>query len=284
MTGKAATLQQHVEREREIAYQMQQSFLPHIFPSVEGVEVAAAMRPAREVGGDFYDVIPLSGGLLGIIIADVSGKGVPAALYMALGRTLLRSHSLSTPRPRYLTDALESAHVRQLMRTVPNSALAALDSVRTTNEYLTEHHFDQAMFLTLFYAVYDPQSRLLVYVNAGHNPPFLYNTLSGEQAWLDSTDLIIGVMPDRRYEPQWRQLSRGDVLTLYTDGVSEAFNSDREMFGEERLVTAVRNQRATSAQELLEAITTAVDSFVGDAPQSDDLTLLVMHCLRSNED
>ncbi len=283
MTENTITLQEREAREREIAYEMQQSFLPHTFPSINGAEVAAMMRPAREVGGDFYDVIPLSGGLLGLIVADVSGKGVSASLYMALGRTLLRSHSLSTPRPRYLTDALESAHVRQLMRTVPNSALAALDSVRTTNEYLTEHHSEQAMFLTLFYAVYDPHSRLLVYVNAGHNPPFLYNTFTGEQSWLDSTDLIIGVMPNVRYEPQWRQLNPGDVLTLYTDGVTEAFNINREMFGEERIVEAIQSQQAVSAQEFLEVIDTAVENFVGKAPQSDDLTLLVM-CCQSNED
>ncbi|HEY73062.1 MAG TPA: PP2C family protein-serine/threonine phosphatase [Thermoflexia bacterium] len=283
MTQNGATLQERAAREREIAYEMQQSFLPHTFPNIEGAEVAAMMRPAREVGGDFYDVIPLSGGLLGLIIADVSGKGVSAALYMALGRTLLRSHSLSTPRPRYLTDALESAHVRQLMRTVPNSALAALDSVRTTNEYLTEHHSEQAMFLTLFYAVYEPQSRLLIYVNAGHNPPLLYNTLTGEQDWLDSTDLFVGMMPDRPYEPQWRQLNPGDVLTLYTDGVTEAFNVNHKMFGEERIVEAVRDYQATSAQGFLEAIKTAVDAFVGKAPQSDDLTLLVMRC-QSNRD
>ena len=283
MVADVVASQKHAEREREIAYEMQQSFLPHTFPSVEGAEVAAIMRPAREVGGDFYDVIPLSGGLLGIIVADVSGKGVPAALYMALSRTLLRSHSLSTPRARYLTDALESAHVRQLMRTVPNSALAALDSVRTTNEYLAENHSEQAMFLTLFYAVYDPQSRLLTYVNAGHNSPFLYNTFTGEQDWLESTDLIIGVMPDVPYQPQWRQLNPGDVLTLYTDGVTEAFNASREMFGEERLVAAVRAYQAASAQELVEVIRAEVDTFAGGAPQSDDLTLLVMRCQSSDD-
>ena len=283
MVADVAASQKRAEREREIAYEMQQSFLPHTFPSIEGAEIAAIMRPAREVGGDFYDVISLSGGLLGIIIADVSGKGVSAALYMALGRTLLRSHSLNTPRARYLTDALESAHVRQLMRTVPNSALAALDSVRTTNEYLTEHHSEQAMFLTLFYAVYDPHSRLLVYVNAGHNSPFLYNTLTGEQDWLESTDLIIGVLPGVPYEPQWRQLNPGDVLTLYTDGVTEAFDAGREMFGEERLVAAVRARQTASAQELVEAIGTEVDAFAGGAPQSDDLTLLVMRCQLSED-
>jgi len=283
MTDDLAASQKRAEREREIAYEMQQSFLPHTFPSIEGAEIAAIMRPAREVGGDFYDVIPLSGGLLGIIIADVSGKGVSAALYMALGRTLLRSHSLNIARPRYLTGAMDSAHIRQLMRTVPNSALSALDSIRITNEYLTEHHSEQAMFLTLFYAVYDPRSRVLVYVNAGHNSPFLYNARTGEQGWLAPTDLIVGVLPDVSYEPQWRQLNPGDVLTLYTDGVTEAFNADREMFGEERLVESVRAHQTASAQELVKAIGADVDVFVDGAPQSDDLTLLVMRCQLSGD-
>jgi sigma-B regulation protein RsbU (phosphoserine phosphatase) len=275
----AAVPQTHADREREIAYEMQQSFLPHTFPDIEGVEVSAIMRPAREVGGDFYDVIPLSGGLLGMIVADVSGKGVPAALYMALGRTLLRAHSLSyTARAQYLSDALESAHVRQLMRSGSHSALGPLGSVRKTNDYLTEHHSEQSMFLTLFYAVYEPQSRLLTYVNAGHNPPFLYNTLTGEQDWLQPTDMVIGILPDCAYEPQARQLNPGDVLTMYSDGVTEAFNADHDMFGEERIVETVQAHKTASAQELLEAVKSAVDTFVSSAPQSDDLTLMVMRC------
>jgi sigma-B regulation protein RsbU (phosphoserine phosphatase) len=162
---------ERMEREMEIAHEMQQSFLPQTLPEMPGIEIAATMRPAYEVGGDFYDVIPLSGGRLGLLVADVSDKGMPAALYMALARTLLRTHSLSA-RPQYLSDALESAQVRRLMRSGSLGALAALGAVRQTNDYLTAHHSESCMFLTLFYAVYDPQSRLLTYVNAGHNPPF----------------------------------------------------------------------------------------------------------------
>lgn len=267
-----------MERELEIAHEIQQGLLPQTFPEVLGAEIAAAMHPARQVGGDFYDVIPLSGGRVGILVADVSDKGMPAALYMALARTLLRAHSLSA-RPRYLSDALESAQVRRLMRTGSLGALAALGAVRQTNDYLTEHHSESCMFVTLFYAVYEPQSRLLTYVNAGHNPPFLYNTLTGEQDWLPPTDMCIGVMPERLYEAQGRQLSPGDLLVLYTDGVTEAFNADHEMFGAERLVEVVRAHRTASVQELVEAIEAEVTAFAGEAPQSDDLTLLVMRCL-----
>jgi sigma-B regulation protein RsbU (phosphoserine phosphatase) len=275
---RTTAVRERMERELEIAYEMQQSFLPQALPDVPDVEIAATMRPAREVGGDFYDVIPLSSGRVGVLVADVSDKGVSAALYMALARTLLRTHSLSA-RPQYLSDALESAQVRRLMRSGSLGALAALGAVRQTNDYLTEHHSESCMFVTLFYAVYDPQSHLLTYVNAGHNPPLLYNALTGEQGWLRPTDMIVGVMHGRPYEAQERQLCPGDVLVLYTDGVTEAFNPEHEMFGEERLVEVVRAHATASAQELVEAIESGVTTFAGQASQSDDLTLLVMRCL-----
>ena len=275
---RAIAEKERMEREMEIAHDMQQSFLPQTLPEMPSIEIAASMRPAYEVGGDFYDVIPLSSGRLGLLIADVSDKGTSAALYMALSRTLLRTHSLSA-RPQYLSDALESAQVRRLMRSGSLGALAALGAVRQTNDYLTAHHSESCMFLTLFYAVYDPQSRLLTYVNAGHNPPFLHNALTGEQDWLRPTDMIVGIMPGRPYEAEERKLSPGDVLALYTDGVTEAFNTDHEMFGEERLVEVVRAHATASAQELVEAIEAGVTAFAGEAPQSDDLTLLVIRCL-----
>ena len=268
---------ERMERELEIAHEVQQSLLPRTIPEVPGIEIAATMRPAYEVGGDFYDVIPLSGGRVGMLVADVSDKGMPAALYMALARTLLRAHSLSA-RPQYLSDALESVQVRRLMRSGSLGALAALGAVRQTNDYLTEHHSESSMFLTLFYAVYDPSSHLLTYVNAGHNPPLLYNATSGQHDWLRPTDMLMGVMPQRPFEAQERHLDPNDVLVLYTDGVTEAFNARREMFGEERLVEAIRAQGAASAQEIVQALVSTVAAFAGEAPQSDDITILVMRC------
>lgn len=270
--------QERIEWELETARAIQQSFLPHAFPETPGVEIAAAMRPAREVSGDFYDVIPLSGGRLGLLVADVSGKGVPAALYMALARTLLRAQSLNA-RPRYLSDALESANVRRLMHSGSLGALAALGAVRQTNDYLVEHHAGLRMFVTLFYAVYEPRSRLLTYVGAGHNPPLLCNALTGRQTWLQPTDMVAGVVAGRAFEAQECQLNPGDVLVLYTDGVTEAFNPRREMFGEERLLQVVCAHPAASAPQVLEAIRAEVDAFAGGTPQSDDIALLVMRCL-----
>jgi sigma-B regulation protein RsbU (phosphoserine phosphatase) len=263
--------------ELEIARQIQQSFLPSTFPDVPGAEIAALMRPAYEVGGDFYDVIPLTLGRVGLLVGDISGKGVPAALYMALARTLLRSHSLDT-RARYLSDALESASVRQLMRSGSLGALAALDSISRTNDYLRAHHSQLSFFLTLFYGVYEPASHLLSYVNAGHNPPLVYNTLSGQSTWLKPSDMVIGLMPDRPFTAREQQMHPGDVLVIYSDGITEAFDPNRELFGQQRLVEAVRSTELASAGQFLQAIEAAVTAFAASTPQSDDITLLVLYC------
>jgi sigma-B regulation protein RsbU (phosphoserine phosphatase) len=269
------TEEEILQHDLKVAYDIQQSFLPKVLPQIPGAEIAAAMSPARNVGGDFYDVIPLSGGRLGLIVADVSGKGIPAALFMALARTLLRSHSLSA-QPRYLTEALESANVRRLMRSGSMGALAALGAVRQTNEYLLAHHGESSMFLTLFYAVYEPQSRLLTYVNAGHNPPLLYNVHSGERVWLPPTGVAIGLLAGHDFEVQERHLEPGDLLVIYSDGVTEAFDPRREQFGVERLAAAMVSLATRSAEDILAGITEAVTDFVEGAPQSDDLTLAIL--------
>jgi sigma-B regulation protein RsbU (phosphoserine phosphatase) len=264
-----------LRRDLQVAYDIQQSFLPEALPHIPGATVAASMQPALDVGGDFYDVIPLSGERVGLLVADVSGKGIPAALYMALARTLLRTHSLSA-QPRYLTDALRSAEVRRLMRSGSMGALAALGAVRQANEYLLAHHHTPVMFLTLFYAVYEPQSQLLTYVNAGHNPPLLYNARTGEQAWLSPTDMAIGLMAGLPFEATERRLTPGDVLVIYSDGATEAFNPQREMFGTERLAEALTAVADAPAQAILDGIVGRIARFAAGAPQSDDLTLVVL--------
>ena len=233
------------------------------------------MQAARDVGGDFYDVIPLSSDRVGVLVADVAGKGFPASLYMALARTLLRTHSL-TGRPRYLSDALESAQLRQLMRSGSSGALAALGAVRQTNEYFQANHAADATFFTLFYAVYEPASRRLVFVNAGHNPALLFSPASGAVAWLKPTDIAVGFGLDRPYEPSECRMQPGDVLVLYTDGVTEAFDGRRRMFGEERLQAVVVAQAAEPAGSIVKAIAAAVSAHAGATPQSDDITLLVL--------
>jgi phosphoserine phosphatase RsbU/P len=267
-----------LERELQTAYAIQQSFLPGGTPALANAEIAAAMLPARSVGGDFYDLIPLHGGRVGLLVADVSGKGIPAALYMALARTLLRAYSLDA-RPRYLSEALESDHIRHLIHTGSLGALAALGAVAQTNQYLTTHHADLSMFLTLCYGVYDPENRLFTYVNAGHNPPLLYNAPRDVCAWLSPTDMAVGLLPGRPYEAQVHPLTPGDTVVLYSDGITEAFDRARQMYGTERLVEVVRTHAHRPAADLLAAIIAAVRAFAGDAPQSDDITLLILRCL-----
>jgi phosphoserine phosphatase RsbU/P len=261
--------------ELKVARDIQQSFLPQAFPEIPGAEVAAMMQAARDVGGDFYDVIPLNRGRIGMLVADVAGKGFSAALYMALARTLLRTHSLSG-RPRYLSEAIESAQLRQLMRAGSSGALAALGAVSQTNDYFVANHSSNGMFFTVFYAVYEPSSCRLVYVNAGHNPPLLYNAVTGAQSWLQPTDIAVGVLRDRAYEPQECRLAPGDVLVIYSDGVTEAFDAARCMFGVDRLLEIVRTHAQASASGLVEAISAAVRDHAGAMPQSDDITLLVL--------
>lgn len=275
MTDQAPR-QERMVREMEVAREMQRSFLPGEVVQPKGATLAATMRPAHEVGGDFYDVIPLSGGRVGILVADVCGKGVPSALYMALARTLLRAYSLSA-RPQWLTDALESSRVRKLMRGGSLGALAALGAVRLTNEYLVEHHSGSSMFFTLFYGVYDPRTLLLTYVNAGHNPPLLQSEL-GNQEWLEPTDMVVGLMPDRRYEATERQLAAGDILIVYSDGVTEAFDRTRTQYGAGRLAALARARARASPQALVDGVMASVDEFAGDASQSDDITLVVLRC------
>lgn len=267
-----------LEHDLQTAYTIQQSFLPHHLPALPNAEIAAVMQPARLVGGDFYDVIPLHHGRVGMLVADVSGKGVPAALYMALARTLLHAYSLDA-RPRYLSDALESDHIRHLMQSGSLGALAALGAVAQANEYLVAHHADLSMFLTLFYGIYDPENHRFTYVNAGHNPPLVYNAGRDTVDWLKPTDMSVGLLPGRPFDAQARPLTPGDTVVIYSDGITEAFNGERQMFGTQRLVETVRANAELSAPALHTAIIDGVAAFTGDEPQSDDLTLLVLRCL-----
>ncbi|WP_292364876.1 MULTISPECIES: PP2C family protein-serine/threonine phosphatase [unclassified Methanoculleus] len=235
--------------ELRIAHDIQMSFLPDRLPEVPGLEIAALSLPAKEVGGDFYDAIPLTGGRTAIVIADVSGKGVPAALFMALSRTVLRANAL-----------------------VPRSAR---DAVREANSLIAEDA-KSGMFVTLFYAVADPANRTLTYVNAGHNPPLLFRSGGGRPMTLKGTGIILGVMPEADYGEETVSLESGDLVLLYTDGITEAINPDEEQFGEERLIETVIGCLNRSSAEIVDRVRDAVMEFSGDEPQFDDLTLMVL--------
>ncbi|MDD1719373.1 MAG: SpoIIE family protein phosphatase [Methanoregulaceae archaeon] len=240
--------------ELEIAAEIQRSFLPETIPQMEGYDIAGTSIPAKEVGGDFFDVVPLqvtriSDRHMGLLVADVSGKGVPAALFMALSRVVVR--------------------VSATWSGVPSEV------IRQANESISADS-KTGMFVTLFYGVLDQVEKNFTYVNAGHNPPIVYRAATGAMEELEGTGIAIGLMDDSEYQQADISLASGDLIVLYTDGVTEAINEKEEMFGEERLMETIRASVAEPAAKIQENIISAVTAFSGTAPQYDDITLVVV--------
>ncbi len=251
-----AAEQERMKQELEVARRIQTSFLPERCPQVPGWGLAVLWRSARQVGGDFYDFFSLppdrgatAGDRLGLLVADVADKGVPAALFMVLSRTLVRTMALDGRPP-----AAAVSRANDLILADARSGL----------------------FVTLCYAVLHPDSGEVRYVNAGHMPPLLVRAASGVVEVLPSAGMALGVMPNLQFEEQTAHLEPGDLLVLYTDGVVEALDTGLQMFGRERLLEVVSAHRHRSAEELVQAVDQALTAFTGDAPQFDDLTLLVV--------
>ena len=238
-----------LENELDVASRMQQSILPTVFPELPGFQVFGHMEAAREVGGDFFDVVNLEGGRVGLTIADVSGKGVPAALFMMSSRTLMKGAAIGMADP-----AKAVAEVNDLL----------------------EADNEAAMFVTLFYSVLDPETGTLHYANGGHNPPLIVRP-GGASTLLPMTGgVALGVMPDFPYRQESVVLEPGDIAVMYTDGVTEAMNAENEEFGVERLQAVFEERRPEDAREVSEAVFDAVHAFAGDTPQSDDITCLIL--------
>ena len=253
MQNERDNLMREIERkntELAIAAEIQQSFLPETITQVEGFDVAAKSIMAKEVGGDFFDVIPIQPGRMGILIADVSGKGIPAALFMALSRIVVRVNA--TWYGEKPAQAIHDA----------NNLIAA-DS-------------KAGMFVTLFYGILDHTSHTFTYVNAGHNPPIVFHSHDGSFSELAATGIAMGVITDAEYAALENPLAVGDVIVLYTDGITEAMNAREDMFGETRLYDVIRQLKGLRAEEILAKILTAVKEFTGDYPQSDDITLMIV--------
>jgi serine phosphatase RsbU (regulator of sigma subunit) len=242
---------QRVEQELTLAGEIQASFLPDALPEVPGWQLAVTLEPAAETSGDFYDVISLPNGRLGMLIADVADKGMGAALYMALSRTLIRTYAVEHhARPDFV---LRVANNRILMDTQVD------------------------LFVTLFYGVLDPLTSTLTYCNAGHNPPHLWSTKNGGNARkLSRTGIPLGVFGGQTWEQRTVQFAPGDTLVLYTDGVTEAQDRQGAFFGEQRLMSVTEAHLGRSAQEMQAALLRAVHTFVGDAPQFDDIAMMVV--------
>lgn len=219
------------------------------------IEVHALLEPAKEVGGDLYDVFSLGGGRVCIVLGDVSGKGIPAALFMAVTTTLLRSIASHLERPEQIL-----AHVnQQLSRDNPTST-----------------------FVTLFCGVLDTKTGRLAYASGGHTSPVLLRHHAPPRLFSEASGTVLGIQPDLAFEPGELQLEPGDTLFLYTDGVTEAFAPDRSCFGEERLLQTLREQ-PPSARELVGRVLEAVRSFADGEPQSDDIALLAIRWLPADD-
>jgi sigma-B regulation protein RsbU (phosphoserine phosphatase) len=248
---RQALQRQRLEEELSVGRQIQFSFLPETFPQVEGWDFAASYAPARQVGGDFYDLYPLADQpqRLGLVIGDVTGKGVAAALMMASSRTIIRTASMSGRDPRAV---LERA----------NRLIAADNRAQ--------------LYLSAFYATLDTLTGELRYACGGHDRPLWLRADTGTVEVLDARSLILGAFNEIVLEERNIWLAPGDVVLFFTDGLTEAMNADGEPFGDERLRRVMAAQRGRPAEALVLALQAEVRAFVNDTPQSDDLTLLVV--------
>ena len=254
---REAAEQQRIKQELEVARRIQASFMPECCPQLPGWDLAAVWKSARQVSGDFYDFIllPPSSGTtgaqadrLGLVIADVADKGVPAALFMALARTLVRTVAVDESSP-----AQAIARANGLI----------LDDARSH------------LFVTLFYVVLRSGSGEVVYVNAGHMPPLVVRSTDATVEELRVPGMALGILADVDFEERSTHLDPGDILVLYTDGVTDASNPESQRYGRERLKQVADAHRHQTAAELVETIVETVAAFAGDAAQFDDITLVV---------
>ena len=239
-----------LERELALAGKVQASFLPAALPQFDGWRFAAALRPARETSGDFYDLFRLPEGRLGLLIADVVDKGVPAALMMAMSAGLLLTYCDEYPR-------------------APEQAFAAV------NRSLTRHLGGQ-QYLTALCGVLDPASGALVYANAGHPAGFFFEPGREEIRRLGLGGPPLGILEEAAWTQAGVRMTPGSGLVLHTDGLTDAQSADGATFGARRLAQAVQARRGQPAEAILEGLLGEVEAFIGDAPQFDDIALLVV--------
>ena len=238
-----------LQNELDVASGIQQSILPTVFPSRDDYQIYASMEPARNVGGDFFDVVRLDGNRVGLAIADVSDKGVPAALFMMSSRTWMKGAAISSPEPGTVLGEV--------------------------NALLHEDNETQ-MFVTVLYAVYDPETGEFTYASGGHDAPLLVHSDGSSELLPLTGGIALGIVSDLAYGQNSVVLDHGDTLVLYTDGVTEAMNGEGEQFGIERLRKVFSDRAPKDANEAAHKIFEAVNTFADGAAQSDDITCLTL--------
>lgn len=247
-----------IKNDLAIAGEIQQTILPRSFPPfpelTEVVDIYASMTPAKDVGGDFYDFFQIDDERIGLVIADVSGKGVPASLFMAVSRTLLRATALR--------------------------GVSSAECLTYANKLLCKESLD-SMFVTVFYGIYHYKTGMMDYTNAGHNPPYLLRGGRSVECLPVASNFVVGVFDDIEFESNTLTFGIGDTLLLYTDGVTEAFNDKREQFSESNLQDILASMHeSSSAKEVVTSVLQSVKTFSGDYPQSDDITLLSLQRIK----
>ncbi|MBN2088075.1 SpoIIE family protein phosphatase [candidate division KSB1 bacterium] len=268
---------QALKSEMEKGRKIQRDFLPTALPALPYCDIAFYFHPANQLSGDFYDVFQLPGKCVGLVVADVSDKGVGSALFMALLRSLIRIFSGHSKKyfsierhGRTISNVLEESPA--LSDTKP---AAALNAVFLSNEYIANEHGGEGMFATLFFGIFDPSSGVLTYVNGGHEPLLVLGE-NGIKNRLKPTGPALGIIPGTNYKIKKVQLHKGDILFGFTDGVTEARSPMDELYTRTRLEKSIENYKFTSSADFLENVKSNLFSFIKQTPQSDDITMLAV--------
>jgi serine phosphatase RsbU (regulator of sigma subunit)/anti-sigma regulatory factor (Ser/Thr protein kinase)/transposase-like protein len=247
--------QERLQKEMQVAQEIQHALLPRRFPDIEGYDISTVYRAAKDVGGDYFDFVQIDDDILGIIVADVSGKGVPGSLVMTMIRTALRLEARGNYSP---TDILAKV-----------------------NQFVTDD-VKRGMFITIFFITLDSAKRTISYASAGHNPMILYRKDSNSCYFLNTRGMPLGItLPDsvsfeESLEYDRLKLKKDDMLVIYTDGITEAMNKAGEQYGNDRLIEFIKNHAELSPEEFTKKLDTDLSKFTGGAPQGDDITLVVI--------
>ena len=250
---KEHTQLESLKKDLTLASEIQQYFLPREFPPFpedsDKLDIYASMEAAKNVGGDFYDFFRIDDDHIAMIIGDVCGKGIPAALFMAVSHMIIRSKGIQ--------------------------GIGAAECLAESNRVLAAYSVD-CMFVTVFYAIYNTKTGLVQYANAGHNPPYLLHADGTIKVLPRERNLMMGAFSQAEYKEGTLQLEQGDALVMYTDGVTEAMNTANEEFGTERFEKILKPVADKSCQQIIEAVKAGIADFVNGAEQSDDITMLIV--------
>lgn len=238
----------HLQEEMKLAYEIQTDLLPKSQPEIKGYQVSGRSIPAKEVGGDYYDFISIDDTHLALCLGDISGKGIPAALLMANLQATLRGQT--------------------------SFGKSCKDRISFTNNMLF-HSTAAGKFATLFYGILDSRLNQITYCNAGHNNPYLI-ACNGEMSELTTGGIIVGIMQDAQYDESTIGINRGELLVLFSDGITEAMNNAEEEFGNQRLTDVVLKNRNETAEKIIDIIFSEVKSFIGSSSQMDDMTVVIV--------